>query len=297
MSIDRRRRYLGSAVLSLALVLAACTIGEVDGEPVAQPPSTEVAVTEPPGPIEEIPVPPSVESILRSEFGAVAEQFDGSLGMAYIPVGGGQVHALGDWSTGVAWSTIKVPLAIAALRNDQLGTADAAAAAIRNSDNSAAESLWQSLGGSTSAAAAVEKVLLEGGDDGTAVQPERKRDGFSAFGQSEWTITRQAQFASEIPCLDMGPEVVELMGRVSPDQRWGLGRIDGAAFKGGWGPDEQGGYLVRQLGIIEVPGGYTALAVAAEPTSGSFHDGIAMVDAVATMLGANPELLPFGQCT
>ncbi|WP_139279839.1 hypothetical protein [Rhodococcoides yunnanense] len=122
--------------------------------------------------------------LLRDEFESVAAQFDGALGMAYMPVGGGQVHALGDWSTGVSWSTIKVPLAIAALRNDGSGASAAAAAAIMNSDNGAADALWQSLGGSASAAAAVEQILLEGGDDGTVVQPEKTREGFSAFGQS-----------------------------------------------------------------------------------------------------------------
>jgi hypothetical protein len=46
-----------------------------------------------------------------------------------------------------------------------------------------------------------------------------------------------------------------------PEQRWGLGRVPGIRFKGGWGPREepQGGYEVIQVGIA----GPTVIAIAA----------------------------------
>jgi hypothetical protein len=42
------------------------------------------------------------------------------------------------------------------------------------------------------------------------------------------------------------------MGRVVPEQRWGLGTVPGMRFKGGWGPSEDaaGPYEVIQVGIL-----------------------------------------------
>ena len=52
------------------------------------------------------------------------------------------------------------------------------------------------------------------------------------------------------------------MGRIVPEQRWGLGaRTRRFRFKGGWGPSEGpgGGYEVIQVGIA----GPTVIAIAA----------------------------------
>jgi hypothetical protein len=55
--------------------------------------------------------------------------------------------------------------------------------------------------------------------------------------------------------------VLDAMGRVVPEQRWGLGQIQDVRFKGGWGPSEApgGGYEVIQFGIA----GDTVLALSA----------------------------------
>jgi hypothetical protein len=49
------------------------------------------------------------------------------------------------------------------------------------------------------------------------------------------------------------------MGRVVPEQRWGMGAIPDIRFKGGWGPSEDGGYDVIQVGVA----GDAAIALAA----------------------------------
>jgi hypothetical protein len=49
------------------------------------------------------------------------------------------------------------------------------------------------------------------------------------------------------------------MGGVVPEQRWGLGTLPGIRFKGGWGPSEDGGYDVIQVGIA----GEAVIALAA----------------------------------
>ncbi|WP_153275413.1 hypothetical protein [Rhodococcus sp. P1Y] len=297
--MSTRRWRLGHVGICAAVLIlvAACTIptNTVDGSAVAQSDSGTPPPIVPTANALEAP-PPSASSMLRDEFEAIASSYSGRLGMAYVPVGGGQVQVLGDWSTGVAWSTIKVPLAVAALRQVESSSLSSATSAIIDSDNGSAEDLWSSLGDPSSAALAVEQVLIDGGDGSTDVQENRVRSGYTPFGQTEWSLPSQAQFASELQCVDGGASVVELMHQISSDQSWGLGHIAGSAFKGGWGPAEDGSYLVRQLGIVDVADGFTAVAIAAEPESGSFSDGTVMLDVVAEMLADHPELLPYGRC-
>lgn len=286
----------------VVMSLTGCTIptSTVEGSAVAErAPEAVVESTTPLVPAEpriHLPLPASGAQVIRDEFATVATAHPGRLGLAYMPVGGGQVQVLGDWSSGVAWSTIKVPLAVAAMRASGSAELPSATSAIVESDNAAAEDLWASLGDAPTAAASVEQVLLDGGDPSTVVQKEPIRSGYSSFGQTDWPLARQTQFASELQCVDFGAAIVELMKQISPHQSWGLGRIPGAAFKGGWGPGEDGSYLVRQLGIIDVADGSMAVAIAAEPDSGSFDDGTVMLDAVAEMLASNTSSLPYGRC-
>ena len=200
-------------------------------------------------------------------------------------------------STGVAWSTSKVPLAIAALRGP--GGASLAASvnqAIIESDNSAADTLWRSLGGGTTAANKVDSVLREGHDTATQTQGQVVRPPYSAFGQTQWSLQNQATFTAGLPCIpDSGP-VLTMMGNISGSQQWGLGVIPSARFKGGWGPGASGGYLVRQLGIVIAPGGLVAIAIATEPSSGSFNDGTQILSQVANLIQRHTAELPAGSC-
>ena len=57
--------------------------------------------------------------------------------------------------------------------------------------------------------------------------------------------------------------VLHLMEHIVPSESWGLGPggfTVSVAFKGGWGPEPSGSYLVRQSGIID-PGSSRGLAV------------------------------------
>ena len=96
---------------------------------------------------------------------------------------------VGTWSAGVAWSTIKVPLAIAALRSDRRRAArDLVVKAITESDNPASEELWSQLGDPADAARQVQAVIREAGDTATVVESRRLRRGFTAFGQTQWSL-------------------------------------------------------------------------------------------------------------
>ena len=244
------------------------------------------------------PAPPTSapQFDLAASLEEVSQISSTTLGIVITPLGsGGSSVRLGDWSSvGSAWSTIKVPLAIAALRH-HTSNSDVVAAAITQSDNAAAEQLWADLGEPAAAAAYVEDVLSGTGDP-TEVQSQRVRPEFSAFGQTLWPLTEQANFLSAAACDSRNTPVLDLMGRITAGQRWGLGILPGAQFKGGWGPSPGGAYLVRQFGVVDTPNGRAAIALAATPTSGSFQDGTAALTAAADWLAAHGNELPGGEC-
>lgn len=53
-----------------------------------------------------------------------------------------------------------------------------------------------------------------------------------------------------------GSDVLVAMSNIAADQRYGLGTIPGAVFKGGWGPEPENGYVVRQFGLMPGPKPY-----------------------------------------
>ena len=197
-----------------------------------------------------------------------------------------------------AWSTIKVPLVIAAMRqhNTERPTTPMVAA-ITESDNAAAESIWEGLGDPAAAAIAVGDVL-HGTGDPTIVESRKLRPEYTAFGQTDWSLTNQALFLSAAACDPRDRPALDLMGQVNGDQRsWGLGPLLDSKIKGGWGPSPSGRYLVRQLAIVSSgKRGLAVVAMAAEPESGSFADGTRALTEIGNWLQARLDALPAGQC-
>ncbi|MDR2372782.1 MAG: hypothetical protein LBD77_01495 [Bifidobacteriaceae bacterium] len=167
------------------------------------------------------------------------------------------------------------------------GGSDAAAVlAITQSDNAAARELWNSIGAAGDAAAAAEAVLRAGGDPATAILP-------TPFGHTVWDLGAQAGFAANFPSGAAADRVWELMGQIDQSQRWGLGRFDGARFKGGWSPDDAA-YLVRQFGQVPLGAGCAAVAMAAGAPS--FEAGTDAMNQLADALAVLAESLPTGNC-
>jgi hypothetical protein len=175
---------------------------------------------------------------------------------------GGPVEMRGELSEGRAWSTMKVPVIVASLG---AGRADwkAIEAAITRSDNDAARMLWEKL---DDGPAEVEAVLRQAGDARTTLEREPDPRGYSSFGRTVWSLPGAMAFYAALARGELLPEadtkrVLDAMGRIVPEQRWGLGRVPGIRFKGGWGPREEpeGGYEVIQVGIA----GPTVIAIAA----------------------------------
>jgi len=188
--------------------------------------------------------------------------------VAYI--NGDQVVSLGSLGVTAAWSTSKVPLAFAVVQEGlQSAQSTNLTAALRSSDNAAAAALWHALGTNAAAAEKVTAVLRQAGDSTTKVPSTQTYAPYSVFGQTLWSVEAQARFMKEAPCLVGAAAVLPEMAQVDPSQRWGMGLLTGAVFKGGWGPPKSGGYEARQLGWYEVGGAkaYVAMSVRASSFS------------------------------
>ena len=262
--------------------------------------STAAPMMSPPPAPSNAPTPSSASTPLQADFAQLKSTLHAQLGVVVSPVGTGQASqapvTLGDWQTGPAWSTSKVPLVIAALREaDPTQVTSAMKLAITESDNAAAESIWEGLGDPVTAAKKVEAVLRETGDP-TTVESRKIRPEYTAFGQTIWSLDNQVRFTAAAYCDGRNKPIFDLMGQVEPGQSWGIGGIPGTQFKGGWGPSTSGMYLVRQIGVLTTPTGKLAVALAAVPESGSFTDGTADLTAVAKWLTDHIGELPAGQC-
>jgi hypothetical protein len=223
----------------------------------------------------------------RVSFDRLQRSLGGTSGVAVSGLGTGQpARLLGSLRSAVAWSTSKVPVAMAVI--DAGGRRAHAAdlrAAITASDNASAERLWSSLGGGAKAAASTQAEMRAAGDRQTRVEGRRLRAGYTPFGQTLWSLTAQARFMAGVSCVASGRQVIDLMGQIIPSERWGLGVRSGTKFKGGWGPGTQpgvdGGYLERQMGIATVAGKPLAIAIATLPADGSHGTGTSHLTTIA----------------
>lgn len=226
---------------------------------------------------------------------AALEAAAGPVGIAVSPVGLGQpVEQLGSLQSGVAWSTSKVPVAMAAIAAGVANDGDLNAA-ITASDNAAATNLWNALGGGAQAAAATDEQLRAAGDESTSIESRTLRSGFTPFGQTNWALADQARFTAGMACTDTGGQVLGLMGDVIADHRWGFAATGlPAEIKGGWGPGTQpgsdGGSFDRQMGIVTIDGKPLAVTLASQPPDGSHGTGTSALTKLAQWVVDNADV-------
>jgi hypothetical protein len=233
-----------------------------------------------------------------SSFASLEEELSGQIGAAIGAPGSASPQSFGSLQSGSAWSTSKVPISLRLLQDvggpSELSSAQAEEmrAALTLSDNEAAAALFADLerahGGLGGASAAVGEVLREAGDSTTQISTQG-RDGFSSYGQTDWSLVNQEEFMSHLAAGCIGsPEsnqyVLDLMGEVSSDT-WGLGSAGlPARWKGGWGPGVDGAYLARQMGVLYVGSREAVVTLAAIPADGQFETAEAMATSIAQWL-------------
>jgi hypothetical protein len=247
---------------------------------------------------------PLLDASDARSFRSLERSLGGSSGITVSGVGRGQpVQRLGSFSSGVAWSTMKVPIVLAVLTRDNGRPSSSTRALMRRaitaSDNNAALSLWNSLGGGSTAGAKVGRALAAAGDTSTRVQTRQIRPPYTPFGQTVWPLVSQQRFVAGLPCVPHASQVLALMGEVISSQRWGFGTIAKARFKGGWGPGTSGGYLVRQMGLFRLADGTrVAATMATLPGNGDFGTGSANLSRIARWLyrHVNAAAVPAKRC-
>jgi hypothetical protein len=247
---------------------------------------------------------PSPSTQIHRRFGGLGRlgrEMGGEVGAAVLLPGSAPAVTAGTLVSGSAWSTIKVPIALrvledaggpGALSEEQRSQIERA---LTLSDNEAAAQLFAGLGqrhgGVPAAAGAVTEIFRQSGDASTVVSTQG-RDGFSPYGQTEWSLASQAQFMRALSggCLGSAQSsewLLDLMGRVTSDT-WGLGSAGvPARWKGGWGPDADGRYLVRQMGILRVGGRDLAVAIAAQADDGQYESAQQLATATAQWIAQN----------
>jgi hypothetical protein len=247
------------------------------------------------------PAAPRSTSILspadKASFTALERSLGAPIGVAVSGLGLGQrAEVAGTLRDAVAWSTSKIPVAMAVYAGGLAGSQQAnLRAAITASDNAAAERLWAALGGGDTAARAADAQLHAAGDTHTRIEARTLRSGFTPFGQTDWKLTDQVRFTAGMACSDAGTQVLTLMNQTIAAQRWGLGSTGvEAQLKGGWGPGTRpgvnGGYLDRQMGVLVIGHRPLAVTIAALPADGQHGTGTAQLTRIARWLVAHADV-------
>lgn len=234
-----------------------------------------------------------------ASFDELSKRLGGTQGVAVQEVGSTKAQAVGSLQSGVAWSTMKVPLAMAYIDGAEDIEVGNVTKALTESDNTAAEKMFAALGAPKLAGQQVNEQLKTFGDPVTKTQTKKLRPGYTAFGQTEWSLANQAKFASNLEGKALGTNVLAYMQDVTGSQRWGLFKVDkNAAAKGGWGPGSKpgagGGAFVRQFGIITVADKHYAVAMASLPNEKSNNAGFDDMTEIAKWVKTAIETAPAG---
>lgn len=245
------------------VLLAGCAPGESDTVTV-----TEMTTVRDVSPLEGLE-----EAVARIE-----KDSDTEVGIALYD--GTRLTQSGSLQWLPAWSTMKVPIAMAAAEHCEAYDDDTieqlTTAAIEWSDNDAARALWDCMGTDDEASALVAAEVAKAGTR-VAVR--------GAFGTTRWSFAGQARYAHYLSQVDEDNAVVAAMHHIAEDQSYGLGRIKGVPFKGGWSDFEpDGSWHTRQFGWLEIGGVRYGVAVGARSEAGSYDDTMDALDAVAEAL-------------
>lgn len=234
------QKYTPTAALALCLAVATTLTGCSSAEQNIKHPSTEES--------REGDTPNfDVSSELRAVIADVESEFDVRAGVSVADKE--ETFNAGLKGDEPAWSTVKVPIAIVALRDG--ASPELVDLAIKESDNDAAYALWSHVQWTEGDAGSAVKALLKEYDStGEFAEP---------FGYSTWLLEEQAKFGAHLPCIPEAEQVYDAMDDIVEWQDNGLDKLPDTRAKGGWGLSEtDNGYTHRQIGVRETTGGDTA---------------------------------------
>ena len=209
---------------------------------------------------------------------AIEEETGTEVGVALFD--GSEMTQSGSLYALPAWSTIKIPIARAAVEHCDYGAdyvEELTQASIEWSDNDSARALWDCMGSDEQAGEMVREEIAKSGS-------QVKVEG--AFGTTSWSFPGQARYAYYLSQQDEDDPVIMEMHHIAEDQSYGLGTLETVPFKGGWSDDEtDGSWHTRQFGWLD---GY-GVAIGARSEDGSYDDTMDALDKVAKLLKTSAE--------
>jgi len=307
-SDSRATQARPQAIEPTAGAQAAATTGAATASTPHMPPRTQTTTTSDPRQIAPIA---GLRANAQASFARLQDRLEGEarISIAVEPLGVGPVQILGGNPAMQGMSTTKI-LILSALLRDKDGVHNftpeqtlLARAAITLSDNSAILALFSDLeadkGGLLRASAYATSLLRSVGDDQTQVSTAPPPAGYATtFGQTPWTPTAEVRFfrALALDCVLPRADTdfeLELMRDIEPSESFGLGSagFPQVAFKGGWGPEPENQYGVRQTGIIGAGDSGLVVSLVADPVS-TFAVGQSVLDQVAQWLRREVRLTP-----
>lgn len=242
---------------------------------------------------------PSAESATASAQGVLeglVASFPDDAQVSVVAADGGVV-TVGEVPESTAWSTIKVPIVIEALREGGDDLDEQAELAITESDNDAASALFGMLGGGYQASTKVDNLLREADDTTTLTLPNAALGGDTGFGMTQWSSADQARFAAWMACSDEDAvqHVYRLMSDLVDSQAVGIETVDGGHAKSGWGTNEHTDVsTMRQMGTIDTDAGLVAMSIII--TGDRLEEVTDEIDVLGDWLVEHAAELPRVQC-
>ena len=232
--VGQKLTHAAAVALGLAVATTAAGCSAPDRDAVQEAPETSS---------EGVKNSYDLDAELRAVVADVESEYDVQAGVSVA-------DRQGTFNAGLrgeepAWSTVKVPIAIAALRDE--ASPELVDLAIKESDNDAAYALWSHVRWTEGdAGSAVKALLKEYDSSGEFEEP---------FGYSTWLLEEQAKFGAHLPCISEAAQVYDAMDDIVEWQDNGLDRLPHTRAKGGWGlSEEDNGYTHRQIGVRETEG-------------------------------------------
>lgn len=232
--VGQKLTHAAAVALGLAVATTAAGCSAPDRDAVQEAPETSS---------EGVKNSYDLDAELRAVVADVESEYDVQAGVSVA-------DQQGTFNAGLrgeepAWSTVKVPIAIAALRDE--ASPELVDLAIKESDNDAAYALWSHVRWTEGdAGSAVKALLKEYDSSGEFEEP---------FGYSTWLLEEQAKFGAHLPCISEAAQVYDAMDDIVEWQDNGLDRLPHTRAKGGWGlSEEDNGYTHRQIGVRETEG-------------------------------------------
>jgi beta-lactamase class A len=273
----RRIRALALLIALICLVSGVVNLVQAGiGHFAADEPNQQVA---PPPPTSASATSQLNEAVARRNRGA-----NGRLSVMVTDLDTGVSAAVGSDQSFITASIVKVDILATLLlqRDGNLSKSQKVAATrmIENSDNGAASTLWRQIGGVKGLAEGNRRLGLT-----STVGASRGRWGVTSTTAADQTRLLSAVFTDQSPLdADSRRYLQTLMGRIAPDQDWGISAADSRAgskfqVKNGWLPRTQG-WVVNSIGSVDHRG-HRLLIVALSDGRRSKDAGVKTLELVA----------------